>query len=126
MLLRLTSLTVTNTFAALRLLPMGDRDKGMETLVLRHQITVLERQLGADARVRFAPADRAFVGVGGGLSRERGSGVVEPDVGLEARQSDGGPTSREGRTLAIGYQWITLSVHAEERASRGQLGGSSA
>ncbi|MFI9561242.1 hypothetical protein [Nonomuraea endophytica] len=33
----------------------------MEILVLRHQITVHERQLGADARVRFAPEDRAFL-----------------------------------------------------------------
>ncbi|MCC5578947.1 helix-turn-helix domain-containing protein [Microtetraspora sp. AC03309] len=61
MLLRLAYLTVTNTFAALRLLPMSDRDKDVEILALRHQITVLERQLGADARVRFAPEDRAFL-----------------------------------------------------------------
>ncbi|WP_327105887.1 hypothetical protein [Nonomuraea glycinis] len=61
MLLRLACLTVTNTFAALRLLPMRDRDKDVEILALRHQITVLERQLGADTRVRFAPEDRAFL-----------------------------------------------------------------
>jgi hypothetical protein len=60
-LLRLAYLTVTNTFAALRLLPKGDRDKGIEILALRHQITVLERQLGADTRVTFAPEDRAFL-----------------------------------------------------------------
>jgi transposase len=60
-LLRLAYLAVTNTFAALRLLPMGDRDKDVEILALRHQITVLERQLGADTRVRFAPEDRAFL-----------------------------------------------------------------
>ncbi|MFI7461283.1 helix-turn-helix domain-containing protein [Nonomuraea sp. NPDC049646] len=54
-------LTVTNAFTALRLLPMGDRDKDIEILALRHQITVLERQLGADTRVRFAPEDRAFL-----------------------------------------------------------------
>jgi hypothetical protein len=60
-LLRLACLTVTNTFAALRLLPMGDRDKDVEILALRHQITVLERQLGADTRARFAPEDRAFL-----------------------------------------------------------------
>ncbi|KAB8188603.1 hypothetical protein FH608_043360 [Nonomuraea phyllanthi] len=58
MLLRLACLAATNAFAALRLLPMGDRDKDVEVLVLRHQITVLERQLGADARVRFVPEDR--------------------------------------------------------------------
>ncbi|MEV0615112.1 integrase core domain-containing protein [Nonomuraea sp. NPDC050404] len=61
MLLRLAYLTVTNAFAALRLLPMSDRDKDVEILVLRHQIAVLERQLGADTRVRFAPEDRAFL-----------------------------------------------------------------
>jgi hypothetical protein len=59
-LLRLAYLTVTNTFAALRLLPVGDRDKDMEVLALRHQIAVLERQLGTD-RVNFAPDDRAFL-----------------------------------------------------------------
>ncbi|QNA76325.1 transposase [Streptomyces sp. So13.3] len=44
----------------LRLLPMGDRDKDAEILALRHQITVLQRQLGKD-RVRFTPGDRAFL-----------------------------------------------------------------
>ncbi|GAA3661056.1 hypothetical protein GCM10022224_025620 [Nonomuraea antimicrobica] len=61
MLFRLAYLAVTNAFAALRLLPMGDRDKDVEILALRHQITVLERQLGADARVRFTQGDRAFL-----------------------------------------------------------------
>ncbi|MFI6504448.1 hypothetical protein [Nonomuraea typhae] len=55
MLLRLTYLTITNAFAALRLLPTSDRDKDVEILALRHQIMVLQRHLGADARVRFAP-----------------------------------------------------------------------
>ncbi|GAA3616351.1 hypothetical protein GCM10022419_122080 [Nonomuraea rosea] len=58
MLFRLAYLAVTNSFAALRLLPVGDREKDVEILALRHQITVLERQLGANTRVRFAPADR--------------------------------------------------------------------
>ncbi|GLW99418.1 hypothetical protein [Microtetraspora sp. NBRC 16547] len=61
MLFRLAYLTVTNTFAALRLPPLGDRDKDAEILALRHQVTVLERQLGADTRVRFAAEDRAFL-----------------------------------------------------------------
>ncbi len=56
-LLRLAYLTVTNMFATLRLLPMSDRDKDVEILALRHQITALERQLGAD-RIKFAPEDR--------------------------------------------------------------------
>ncbi|MDX3233950.1 hypothetical protein [Streptomyces sp. ME19-01-6] len=60
MLLRLAYLGVANAFAMLRLLPMGDRDKTVEILALRHQIMVLERQLGKD-RVRFTPSDRAFL-----------------------------------------------------------------
>ncbi|MGW7694475.1 hypothetical protein ACWGMA_37460 [Streptomyces asiaticus] len=60
MLLRLAYLSVTNAFALLRLLPMSDRDKDAEILALRHQITVLERQLGG-ARVRFTASDRAFL-----------------------------------------------------------------
>jgi hypothetical protein len=59
-LLRLAYLTVTYAFAALRLLPMSDRGKDVEILALRHQVTVLEGQLGAD-RVTFAPADRALL-----------------------------------------------------------------
>jgi putative transposase len=59
-LLRLAYLGVTNAFAMLRLLPVGDRDETVEILALRHQIMVLERQLGKD-RVRFTPSDRAFL-----------------------------------------------------------------
>lgn len=60
MLLRLAYLAVTNVFAALRLLPMSDREKDTEILLLRHQIAVLERQL-AGARVKFSSEDRAFL-----------------------------------------------------------------
>ncbi|MFI9846928.1 hypothetical protein ACIHFD_58620 [Nonomuraea sp. NPDC051941] len=60
MLLRLAYLTVANTFATLRLLPTSGRDKDIEILALRHQITVLERQL-AGSRARLAPEDRAFL-----------------------------------------------------------------
>jgi putative transposase len=59
-LLRLAYLSVTNAFALLRLLPMSDPDKDAEILALRHQIAVLERQLGT-ARPRFCPGDRAFL-----------------------------------------------------------------
>jgi transposase InsO family protein len=60
MLLRLAYLSVTNAFALLRLLPMSDRDKDVEIVVLRHQITVLEHQLGK-AQLRLSPVDRAFL-----------------------------------------------------------------
>ncbi|MBO3747509.1 hypothetical protein J5X84_15635 [Streptosporangiaceae bacterium NEAU-GS5] len=57
-------LTVTDAFAALRLLSMSDRDKDVEILVLRHQITVLERQPGEN-RVKFADEDRALLAIAG-------------------------------------------------------------
>ena len=60
MLLRLAYLGVTNVFALLRLLPMSSRDKDAEILALRHQLSVLQRQLGPD-RVRFTPGDRALL-----------------------------------------------------------------
>jgi hypothetical protein len=59
-LLRLAYLAVSHAFAAVRLLPMSDREKDAEILVLRHQIAVLERQFGGD-RVQFGAEDRAFL-----------------------------------------------------------------
>jgi hypothetical protein len=59
-LLRLAYLGVANVFALLRLLPMSNRDKDAEILALRHQLSVLQRQLGP-GRVRFTPADRALL-----------------------------------------------------------------
>jgi hypothetical protein len=59
-LLRLGYLTVSNVFTVLRLLLMGDRYKDLEILALRHQIAVLERQLG-QRRVHFTAADRALL-----------------------------------------------------------------
>ena len=60
MLFRLAYLAVTNALALVRLLPMSDYDKDIEILALRHQIGVLQRQLGP-RRPRFQPADRAFL-----------------------------------------------------------------
>ena len=53
MLLRLAYLTVTNTFAVLRLLPMSDRDKDAEILALRHQIGVLQHEMTDDPQHRL-------------------------------------------------------------------------
>ncbi|MDF3292619.1 hypothetical protein [Streptomyces silvisoli] len=58
MLLRLTYLTVTNTFALLRLLPMRDRGKEIEILALRHQLLVLQLQVG---RPEFTDTDRVVL-----------------------------------------------------------------
>jgi putative transposase len=52
---RLAYLAVTNTFSFIRLLPMSERDKEIEILVLRHQLTVLQRQV---AKPVFTPDDR--------------------------------------------------------------------
>ena len=59
-MLRLAYLGVTSAFAVLRLLPMSDRDKDVEILALRHQLVMLERQLGT-TKVRFDAGDRAFL-----------------------------------------------------------------
>ncbi len=60
MLVRLAYLTVANAFTVLRILSVSDRDKDTEVLVLRHQVAVLERQLGGK-KARFTPADRALL-----------------------------------------------------------------
>ncbi|HEV3170418.1 MAG TPA: integrase, partial [Actinocrinis sp.] len=60
MLLRLAYLGVANAFALVRLLPMSDRDKDAEILALRHQLAILQRQIGPQ-RVRFTPSDRALL-----------------------------------------------------------------
>ncbi|MGY0064030.1 hypothetical protein ACWY4P_47575 [Streptomyces sp. LZ34] len=57
MLRRLLYLTLTNAFTLLRLLPMSDTDKNVETLTLHHQLAVLQRQV---AKPRLTPPDRTF------------------------------------------------------------------
>jgi len=49
-----------DAFAMLRMLPTSDRDKDVEILALRHQITVLQRQLGKQ-KLRFDASDRALL-----------------------------------------------------------------
>jgi hypothetical protein len=51
----LAYLGVTDVVAQLRLLSGSDKDKDAEILALRHQIAVLQRQLGA-RKSRFEPA----------------------------------------------------------------------
>ncbi|WP_329562163.1 integrase core domain-containing protein [Kitasatospora sp. NBC_01266] len=58
MLLRLAYLAVTNTFMLLRLWPMSEREKDIEILALRHQLLVLQRQVGKPA---FTNTDRVVL-----------------------------------------------------------------
>ena len=85
MLLKLAYLGMTNTFALLRLLPMSDREKDIEIVALRHQITVLERQLNGQ-QVRLHAIDRALLAsLLQGLPREalrRMRLLVRPDTVL--------------------------------------------
>ena len=60
MLARFAYLAVAHAFAALRLLPMTGREKDAGILALRHQLTVLQRQLGSQ-RPQLRPEDRAFL-----------------------------------------------------------------
>jgi hypothetical protein len=45
-------------FTLVRLLPMSDLDKDVEILTLRHQLTVLQRQID---KPRLTPPDRALL-----------------------------------------------------------------
>jgi hypothetical protein len=58
MLSRLAYLLLCRSFQLLVLLVRGDAAKDLEILVLRHQLTVLRRQV---ARPRLEPADRALL-----------------------------------------------------------------
>ena len=59
MLVRFVYLVVVHVFAALRLLLTADRERDVEILALRHQLTILQRQLGG-RRSRLRPEDRMF------------------------------------------------------------------
>jgi transposase InsO family protein len=115
-------LTVTNTFAVLRLLPASDRDKDVEILVLRHQVAVLERHLGG-RRVRFTGADRALLAAL--LHRLRPETLcrmrllVRPDTVLRKPKRPGRPpTVRSIRVLVLRLvrenpAWGYRRVHGE-------------
>ena len=58
MLLRLAYLAATNILAILRLLTMSGREKDIEILALRHQLLVLQRQVG---KPTFTATDRVVL-----------------------------------------------------------------
>ncbi len=57
-MLRLPYLALTSVFAFIRLLPMSDTNKDVEILALRHQLTVLQRQID---KPHLTAPDRAFL-----------------------------------------------------------------
>jgi hypothetical protein len=59
-LVRIAYFAATHAYAALRLLPMTNREKDIEILALCHQLSVLQRQLG-DQPPHLRPEDRAFL-----------------------------------------------------------------
>lgn len=56
--MRFAYLAATTTVSLLRLLPMSDRDKDLEIIALRHQLMVLQRQVGKPA---FTGTDRLIL-----------------------------------------------------------------
>jgi hypothetical protein len=85
MLFRFAYMAVSNTFTVLRLLPTSGREKDAEILVLRHQVRILQRQLGGQ-RVRFGPAVRALLAASLGMlprsTLRRLQLVMSPDTVL--------------------------------------------
>ncbi len=79
MLPRLAYLTLCRSIQLLALLARGDAAKDLEILVLRHQLTVLRRQV---PRPKFEPADRAVLAaVSRALPRARWSCfLVKPET----------------------------------------------
>jgi hypothetical protein len=107
-LLRLAYLTVSNAFAVLRLLPMSDREKDAKILALRHQLAVLQRQLGME-KARFTPSDRIFLAaLLHRLPRDvprRGAAAGAPGYGAALAARPGRPSARRrlpGRNVRAG------------------------
>ncbi len=93
----------------LRLQPMTDRAKDAEILALRHQLTVLQRQLHGQ-QIRSTPADRAFLaarlrvlpGEEGRLHGVAAGGPVRPEFPVldpVVNEVPGGGDPRDKRSL---------------------------
>ena len=104
MLSKLAYLTLCRWIQLLVLLARGDAAKDLEILVLRHQLTVLRRQV---ARPRLEPADRALLAA---LSRvlPRAAGRASSSSPTRCCAGTGGwspalgPTRTAGRA---GHRW---------------------
>ena len=127
--MRLACLTVVNAFAVLGLLLASDRDEDTEILVLRHQVAVLERQLGGK-KVRFTPADRALLAALLHRLRRQALGrmrlLVRPDTVLRwhrdlarKRHAARSRPSRRGRPRTVRSIRALVLRLARENPARG-------
>ena len=108
MLSKLAYLTLCRSIQLLALLACSDPAKDLELMVLRHQLSVLRRQV---PRPRLEPADRALLAaISRVLPRSRWSCfLVKPETllaGTVAWSQDRGPS----RVAATGdHRWATTS-----------------
>src|SRR5450759_825792 len=98
MCLRLVYLIITRVFAWLRLSRRDEAWKSAEILLLRHQVTVLQRQ--TPARPKMTWADRAFIALLLDVIPKRRCGglrlIVTPETVLRwHRDIDPSPLGRE-------------------------------
>jgi putative transposase len=110
MLSKLAYLTLCRSIQLLMLLARGDATKDLEFMVLRHQLSILQRQV---PRPRIEVADRALlVAISRVLPRSRWSCfLVSPRrccAGTATCSQDGGPFPAEGQ-----------GTHREMRISKG-------
>jgi putative transposase len=105
---KLAYLTVRRSVQLLALLARGEAAKDLELLVLRHQITVLRRQL---PRPKLEPADRALLAaVSRALPRSRWSCFfVRPETLLRRhRRLIAGAWTYPHRQ-PVGHRWTRMS-----------------
>jgi putative transposase len=106
MLAKLASLTLCRTIQTLALLARGDAARDLELIVLRHQLSVLRRQV---PRPRLEPSDRALLAaISRVLPRSRWSCfLVKPETLLRwhRRMVKGSWTSRV--TARGDLRWTT-------------------
>jgi hypothetical protein len=132
-LVRSAFLGVANVFALVRLLPVSDRDKDVEIPALRHQLALLQRQLG-ERRVRFEPADRALLAaLLHQLSRPALRGLpllVRPTLSCAGSATCNGATTPRCRVRAAGHprraRFGSWCCGWPGRTPAGAIGGSTA
>jgi putative transposase len=105
---KLAYLTVCRSVQLLVLLARGEAAKDLELLVLRHQITVLRRQL---PRPKLEPADRALLAaVSRALPRSRWSCFfVRPETLLRRHRRLIAGAWTYPHPQPVGHRWTRMS-----------------